>query len=307
MSSMITRIRRYGLAESTRKAYRLLGRKFKLLGRKSGYTNWRFRKAPRYANPTEAELKEIEAALIGLGVRIESYTADTAQFIAFQAENWFPPNYHGGMGSGVWEEKLLEHWISSERLGLNDFSKIDIFVDVAAAGSPWAQNLHERRGLTAFAIDLCEVGDAYIDLPYYLKEDATKTSFPDASVRGASLHCAYEMFMGEDDTHFITEAARILKPGGKLVILPLYMHTHYCAYSTPEYFGKGYSDPGAKEYVRLDCSCVPSSRKYDAAKLKERVLDPILSAGLRYRLLALRNKAELGQNIYCHFILEVEK
>jgi len=113
--------------------------------------------------------------------------------------------------------------------------------------------------------------------------------------------------MGEDDTKLIYELARILKPGGKVVILPLYMHTHYCAYSTPEYFGNGYTDSIAKEYIRLDCTGVPSSRKYNPIQLKERVLDPIIAAGLHYRLLVLRNKSEFGQGIYCHFILEIEK
>ena len=91
------------------------------------------------------------------------------------------------------------------------------------------------------------------------------------------------------------------------MILPLYMHTHYCAYATPEYFGKGYADPCAKEYIRIDCYGVPSSRKYDAEQIKARVLDQVEKAGLRYRLLALRNKEVFGQNIYCHFILEIEK
>jgi len=41
--------------------------------------------------------------------------------------------------------------------------------------------------------------------------------------------------------------------------------------------------------------------------LKHRVLDRILASGLRYQLLAIRNKSELGSNIYCHFILEIER
>jgi hypothetical protein len=98
---------------------------------------------------------------------------------------------------------------------------------------------------------------------------------------------------------------RILKPGGKVIIVPLYMHTHYCAYSTPEYYGKGYSDSAAKEYVRLDCFGVPSSRKYDGRMLQARVLDPIERLGMHYQLLALCNKADMGKNIYCHFILEI--
>ena len=160
--------------------------------------------------------------------------------------------------------------------------------------------------MNAFAIDL-NVSEAYRHLPFYRVENATLTAFVDAYVTGLSLHCAYEMFMNDDDTRFIHEAARILKPGGKVVILPLYMHTQYCAYATPEYFDKGYSDPEAKELIRFDSTGIPSSRKYDAVMLKKRVLDPIVSIGMYYRLLALRNKAELGNNINCHFILEIER
>ena len=113
------------------------------------------------------------------------------------------------------------------------------------------------------------------------------------------------MFAGDDDTYLVREAARILAPGGRVVILPLYMHTHYCAYSTPEYWARGHSDPAAVEYVRTDTWGVPSSRKYDAPALVRRVLGPANEAGLGYRLRALRNQAELGENIYCHFILEL--
>lgn len=229
------------------------------------------------------------------------------RFKQFQQEAWFPKDYHGGQASGVWDEKLLEHWIAGELLDLEHWSPEDIYVDIAACNSPWAKALRERRGLSAYAIDLSPVGAAYADLSYYRSEDATRTRFADASVRGASLQCAYEMFQGDHDRLLIDELARILCPGGKVVILPLYMHTHYCAYSTPEYFGQGHSDADAKEYIRMDCYGVPSSRKYDPWRLKERVLDPIRHAGLGYRLHALRNKATLGTGIYCHFILEIEK
>lgn len=298
--SILEAIRRHGLLGTARKA-------LVMAQRKSGYNRWFYRHAPQYTNPTPAELESIERDLAAFGVTVQDYAPSPAGFHAFQADAWFPTDYHGGIWGGVWNEKLLEHWIASERLGLMDFGAADVYVDVAAATSPWARSLHERKGLAAFAIDIEEVDPAYRHLPYYLVEDATRTSFPDASVRGISLHCAYEMFMGDDDIRFLHEAARILAPGGKAIILPLYMHAHYCAYSTAEYFGKGHSDPTAKEYIRLSCSGVPSSRKYDAAKLKHRVLETVESLGMRYRLLALRNKVELGNGIYCHFIFEIER
>ena len=50
-----------------------------------------------------------------------------------------------------------------------------------------------------------------------------------------------------------------------------------------------------------------SSRKHDAVTLEHRVLDRVESLGMRFRVLALRNKDELGKGIYCHFILEITR
>jgi hypothetical protein len=295
-------VRRHGFVGSVKKAVSLVHRKGS-----SGYSRLRYRHAPVYISPTLEELTSIEEELAVLGVCVEDYSPSPLAFRSFQKEGWFPPDCYGGKNGYVWNEKLLEHWISSERLGLMNYGQGEVYVDVAAASSPWAHALRDRSGIEAFAIDLDEVGEAYRDFPYYRVEDATNSRFTDASITGASLHCAYEMFMGEHDTQFIHEAARILKPGGKIIILPLYMHSHYCAYATSEYYGKGFADPAAKEYIRWDCAGVPSSRKYDAAQLVKRVLDPATSLGLSYRLMALRNKSEFGSNIYCHFILEIKK
>ena len=179
-------------------------------------------------------------------------------------------------------------------------------IDIAAGGSPWAHKLHERYGIASHAIDL-QILPKYEDLPYYMVENATDSSFKNNSVTGASLQCAYEMFMNNDDIKLWEEISRILKPGGKVVIAPLYMHTHYCAYATPDHYGKGYSAPEAKEYVHTGFIGVPSSRKYDPATFQRRIIKTIEDLGMSYRLLVLRNKSELGNNIYCHFILEVTK
>lgn len=299
--SVATVLSKYGLLGAAQRAL-----KFGSKIGKRRFHRWRTRQAPRYEDPQPSDLKLIENRLREEGIEILDYEPDPSAFRSFQDADYFPSDYHGGKASGVWDEKMLEHWISSELLGLKDYHVRDIYVDVAACGSPWAKVVRDRFGLETFAIDL-SIAPPFRDLSFYRAESATRTSFATQSVRGVSLHCAYEMFIGNDDVEMLSEMARILKPGGKMVILPLYMHTHYCAYSTPEYFGKGYSDPGAKEYLRTDSSGVPSSRKYDAQKLVERVLLPITRLGMSYRLLALRNKNDLGTGIYCHFILEVTR
>ena len=295
----LRRIKRHGLIGY---AKQLLS----LIRRKTGFDEWRCRNAARYASPTDDELLEIEQALRNLGVVVHDYGPPVERFCEFRAAGYFPEHYHGGQRSGVWDEKLLEHWIAADQLDLFKYDESDVYVDVAACGSPWAKVLRERHGIQAYAIDL-DINPEYSALDFYREENATSTRFADSSVRGMSLQCAFEMFLESDDLKFIPEIGRILKPGGKAIILPLYMHTHYCAYSTPDFFGKGYSDPDAKEYVRMDSFGVPSSRKYDAETFKKRVLDPITSLGMRYKLMALRNKSEFGDNIYCHFILGIEK
>jgi hypothetical protein len=293
-------IHRYGIAGSAKKA-------INLLKQKTGWYERQYQSQPKYQNPTADELLQIESDLRSLGVQIEDYIASLEDFQVFTSKQYFSLDYHGGQSSGVWDEKMLEHWLSLRLLDLPTYTPEQIYVDVAAAASPWVQILREHEGLTAYAIDMDSIGAAYRDLPYYRVENATSTSFANASVKGVSLHCAYEMFMGDDDTNLISELSRILAPGAKAVILPLYMHTHYCAYSSPEYFGKGYSAASAKEYVRMNASGIPSSRKYDAENLQNRVLNKIHECGMSYRLLALRNKQELGANIYCHFILEISR
>ena len=275
--------------------------------RRSGWLDYKYRNTPKFKDPTATELAAIEAALITEGIAVNDLAPCPSGFEAFVARNIFPPDYHGGKDGGVWREKLLEHWLSSEMLGLPNFKSGDLFIDAAAATSPWARIQRERFGVEAFAIDLAEIGSAYRDLSYYSVENATKTHFPDCSVRGVALHCAFELFLGEDDSNLIAELARILKPGGKAVILPLYMHTHPCAYSSPEYFGKSYPDPEVKQYVRLEARSVPSSRKYDAKTLRNRVINHIERTGMNFTLHALRNKEDFGPNIYCHFILEITR
>lgn len=296
--NIVAKIRRHGLRRSAQIAS---------YHAQNFYAKWKTRNVLEFAHPTPSELVVIEEDLAAEGVRVVDYAPDAAGFRAFQKANYFPADYHGGIGGPVWDEKLLEHWIAAERLGLPQYREGDVYVDVAAGSSPWAHALRSSFGIQAFAIDLSLEGSAYKDLAYYRVEDATRSSFGDTSVNGTSLQCSFEMFMGDDDTRFIRELARILKPGGKAVILPLYMHTHYCAYASARFYGHGHADEQAVEYLCRDYDSIPSARYYDVEQFMRRILKPVTELGMTYNLLALRNKSDFGSNIYCHFILEVVK
>lgn len=294
---IMDKVRTHGLRKSFTKAIERANRPYYLI---------RHRGAPLFSNPTQGELLKVEEELAGIGVEVKPLQISKIEFDSFKKEFVFPEDYLEGKSESVMKKKLLEHFIAYKLAGLEGFVPgKDTYVDVAASGSPWAMMLRDR-GYKAYAIDL-EVGVRYKHLDYYMQMDAKRTTFKDSSVKAVSLQCAYEMFAGEDDFLFIDECARILETGGRAIISPLYMHTHHCGYSTPEYYKKGFADKGAKQYIREDCWGVPFSRKYDALTLKNRILGRIRTRGMDFNLYKIANKEELGGGVNCHFVLEIAK
>lgn len=119
--NILQKVRRHGLIGSVKVVASLACKNSNI-----GYSRLRYRHAPVYANPTPEELASIEEELAALCVSIEDYSPSPLAFRSFQQAGWFPPDYHGGKNGNVWHEKLLEHWISSERLGLMDYDKSEV-------------------------------------------------------------------------------------------------------------------------------------------------------------------------------------
>lgn len=94
--------------------------------------HFRYRNAPRYKNPSQSELAEIEQHLSDLKVSLEDIQLEPGDFKRWRERNLFPENYHGGKSGNVYDEKLLEHWISYCLLGLDTYGPEDVFVDTAA-------------------------------------------------------------------------------------------------------------------------------------------------------------------------------
>jgi hypothetical protein len=266
---------------------------------------WRVRSAPEYHDPSDRELADIEIGLRNAGIVLHDYLCDERDFDSFVARMGFPQDYHGGERDGVYREKLLEHFVAWEFLDLGGNTQRLPYVDIAGAFSPWAKLLRDKN-IEAFSIDLAS-RPLFAGYDYYLKGDATASPFGTSSVGSASLQCAYEMFVSDADTRLIVELARILRPGGRAVISPLYTHTHACYYQTPEYFGRPVGDADAFGYVRRHAWGVPASRKYSAASFRERVWDPAIGAGLIPEVHVLRNRHALGPGVYLHFILTLDK
>jgi hypothetical protein len=118
--------------------------------------------------------------------------------------------------------KLIEYHISLKWLA---FEANDVYVDVAAQNCPFAPFVHDRFGTKAYRQDLY-----YMDHGVHgtdIGGSASHIPLRKGSVTKMSLHNSLEHFEGRSDTGFIREAQRLLSPGGKLIVVPLFIRDRY--------------------------------------------------------------------------------
>ena len=118
--------------------------------------------------------------------------------------------------------------------------------------------------------------------------------------------------MGDADVRFVHEAARILKPGGRYVIVPLYLDNTYFNSTSPYGYQDGVViDSGALKVWRDDPYIVPFARHYSPESFVERVYSHIPNdmTGTVYFISNLPDvwKAFEGQRIYCYFLFRCTK
>lgn len=234
-----------------------------------------------------------------------SYRVDIPAFREWLHQADFPEYYVRGYGS-VFIEKALEHYVGADLLGLKPE---DVLVDVAAASSPWlyiAQRIYKVKSL---ALDL---KPPTIPLPgHKLAADATMMPFRNESIDSLVLHCAYETFEGDADSQLIPEASRVLRKGGKLLILPLYMHHIYYVDSSPGADRRGVDYQDAKRVWRensngkVGLGGTRFSRKYSIAALTERVVK--YKGSMHLAIYYIENEKEVDQKCYLKFAALFEK
>jgi SAM-dependent methyltransferase len=191
------------------------------------------------------------------------------------------------------DQKRLEYYISTCWL---EFEKRDTFIDIAAQDCPFATYVRQTYGCRAYRQDL-----------YYLKPgihgfdiggDATNLPLPDGSVTKMALHNSFEHFEGDSDTRLIYEARRVLVPGGKLLIVPLFIGETY----TEETDAGWVDEKGAKHLWGIGARF---ARIYDVTQFRARVLAH--ADGFDVRVYRADNVAELAAQAYLHYFIIFQK
>ena len=174
-----------------------------------------------------------------------------------------------------WHEKSLEHYMSIQLMG--GIQQDDIVMDIASQGSPFPDIVRKTAGCTVFRQDLCYPEGVH---GQEIGGDATQLPLSDNTVTKITLHCSFEHFEQDGDSRFILEAGRVLKPGGKLCILPLYMMKRSTIVTDPMHPGwnrKRFNearkfDPEARVIYKIGYGDADFVRFYDLNSLSNRLL-----------------------------------
>lgn len=185
------------------------------------------------------------------------------------------------------DAKLVEYYISYRWL---DLGSDDTYIDVAAQDCPFAFFVQNRFGCQVYRQDL-----------YYMSKgihgadiggNASRIPLRAASVSKMSLHNSLEHFEGRSDIKFFREAQRLLRVGGKLLVVPLFIGDEYSTVKDAGWVDrdgvKHLWGPGAR-----------FARWYDLPQFKARVLDN--SKELAVYVYHVENAAEIDPSCFPYF------
>ena len=239
------------------------------------------------------ELKRNNFHLIDYQIDVSDYRLylKNAQYDLFQ--------YYFGGKAANFPEKSLEHYLAAKLLCLNNN---DIYIDIAAADSPVAEIYKKLFG--------CEIYFQDFEFPPGLNGniiggDASALPLENEAVSKLGLHCSFEHFEQDSDKNFIREAGRVLKKGGKLCILPLYLFSDYAIRTNPVIMPKGHNfDGDAILFCTKDWKS-RYSRFYDIPHLISRISSNSLN--LKMTIFTINNAKEVDPSCYVKFAVLFEK
>jgi len=247
---------------------------------------------------------ELDSRIIDLlneyRIKNKSYQIDLPQFKKYLSETNYSTNYYGGNSvHSEFLEKALEHFVSLQLILLNSES---VIIDIGSANSPFCKIVTQKSG-TQFSYSQDKI------FKHGLHENkigglASDLPFGDESVDAITLHCSLEHFEGTQDKDFFREAERVLKKGGKCIVLPLYLSSQYTIHLDPiSNLLKSYSPDISddKDAVVRHCDSKQYfSRHYDVKAFSARIVNnPNL---LEAEILHVENFKEVNKDCYLRFI-----
>ena len=244
--------------------------------------------------------EELAENLRNSNIPVKEYSINKAAYEAYLKEADYPETYYGGGldAKQNFTEKTLEHFVSLDFLNLSEGKT---FIDIAACTSPFYTIVKENYNLAnAYQQDLIFKKGLNGDK---IGGYASEIPLPDNSVDAVTLHCSLEHFEGTSDMEFFAEMNRVLKPGGKVVILPFYIAYEYTIHIDPAF------NLLKQHQVQIDdnkatiryCDWYQYfSRHYDVQAIRERILRS--APDLRLEVHKVKNYKDIDSSCYLRFV-----
>jgi hypothetical protein len=253
--------------------------------------------------PYERAVHEsIRHELVERGFEVQCLTLDLDDYRRYRAAaryDRFPTYYGGGRSRGI-AEKALEHYLAMRLLEL---AADDVCIDVASQGSPAPTIYHDLTGCTVYRQDLTYRSGVH---GQRIGGDAGAMPVPDGFATKLTLHNAFEHFEGDSDIRFIEEAGRVLRPGGRLCILPLFLHDRYAIQTDPAALprqGLPFEDDAVLYCARGWRD--RHGRFYDVPHLISRIRDHL--GPLRMKVVVIENELAVDPDVYLRFAALFER
>ncbi len=181
-------------------------------------------------------------------------------------------------------------------LQLAKLSEKDVVLDAGAQAGIWGRIARRRHRCTVYDADLqyrsgihghkigCEVGSIPL---------------PDQSLNGIVSFCAFNCFEGDADQAFLLEVSRLLKPGGRLVIVPLCIADEYANLYDPAIMVHPENLDERARHIAWDGWGSNFGRWYDRKAFQERFLRNLAGMAVRIEQVKLEQPADSGvQDFY---------
>lgn len=174
-------------------------------------------------------------------------------------------------------DKVLEYCASLKLLSLNRES---VLLDAAGGCGEFAALAAEMYSpQKVYCLDLVASRDRGNSV-LRLHGKVSSIPLPDESVTAISCHHSFEHFKGDADINFVRELSRILKPGGKACIVPIFLCNRYAEIWNMWPPGKKYDRNAVRLYDPL--GTFPGwgkgerfARVYDLTAFKERIVQTL--------------------------------
>jgi SAM-dependent methyltransferase len=254
------------------------------------------------AHPTGYSEAIVES-LTRLPVNVRPYRIDVGRFHAHVDSFGYPRMYAAGplAEGGNRENKLLEYFISLELLNLNVGQ---VIIDIASEHSIFPAVVRLMREAEVFRQDLIYPDGIHGDR---IGGNAAAMPVADQFADALVLHNSFEHFEGTADMEFVSESWRVLKPGGTVLIVPLFVSDRYTIITDPLTDQRGVAWDAGARVVELPGWHNRFGRFYDAPALERRVLSPAREIGYELEILRVVNLEEIHPLASTHFALVMRK